>query len=249
MQNEIARLSREWETLGRVDPRFAVLVDNDKRGGGWDDASFFRTGQNVVDATLDFVRSVGASPVRNDRALDFGCGVGRLSRALAEHFHRVDGVDIAGSMVAEAEAGNPAKDRIAFHVNAESDLRLFESDTFDLVFSFITLQHIPPRLALSYIREFVRVAAPGGTVVFQAPYRVNHPGWKYYVDVALPGLAAAYRGLRYGAATHTELNTLDAADVTQALTEAGAVIMRVEAGRPNDCPGWLSALYVARVPA
>jgi SAM-dependent methyltransferase len=247
MQNDIDRLSRQWEKLGRVDPRWAVLADNDRRNGGWDDASFFRTGREVVSDSLDFVRAIGASPARTNRALDFGCGVGRLSRALAEHFDRVDGVDVAASMVAQAEASNPAQDRISFHVNAESDLRLFANDTFDLVFSFITLQHIPTPLALSYVREFVRVTARGGTVVFQAPYRANNPGWKHYVDAALPGLTAAYRGVRYGAATHNDVYTHDAAEVTEALTEAGATIVRVQAGRPDDCAGWLSALYVARV--
>jgi SAM-dependent methyltransferase len=249
MQNDLARLSRDWETLGRLDPRWAVLADNDKRGGGWDDASFFGTGRTVVRETLDFVQSVGANPARTARALDFGCGVGRLSRALSDHFDRVDGVDIAASMVAQAEAANAGREQIAFHVNTETDLRLFADDTFDLVFSYITLQHIPTPLALSYIREFVRVAAPGGTVVFQAPYRTNNPGWKYYVDSALPGLAAAYRGVRYGAATHNDVYTHDSAEVTEALTEAGATIARVQANRPGDCPGWVSALYIARIPA
>jgi SAM-dependent methyltransferase len=248
MQNDLARLSRQWETLGRVDPRWAVLADNEKRGGGWDDASFFGTGRQVVGDTLKFVGLAGGNPARFDSALDFGCGVGRLSLALAEHFNRVTGVDIAASMVAHAEAANPASDRISFHVNAEPDLRLFASDTFDLVFSFITLQHIPTPKALAYIGEFVRVARPGGSIVFQAPYRANNPGWKHYVDAALPGLTAAYRGVRYGAATHNDVYVHDAAQIADVLTAAGASIIRVQAGRAHDCAGWLSALYVARIP-
>lgn len=248
MQNDLARLSRDWENLGKLDARWGVLADNEKRGGGWDDASFFATGREVVGDIVRFVDSLGALPRRTHRALDFGCGVGRLSRALADHFSRVDGVDIAASMIAQAEASNPAHDRLSFHHNPESDLRLFADNSFDLVFSYIVLQHIPTPLAVSYIREFVRVAAPGGTVVFQAPYRLNNPGWKYYVDSALPGLTAAYRGIRYGAATHNDVYTHDAAEVTEALTDAGATITRVQANRPNDCPGWISALYVARIP-
>jgi SAM-dependent methyltransferase len=248
IQNDLARLSRDWETLGRLDARWGVLADNEKRGGGWDDASFFGSGRQVVGEILDIVREAGGSPARTNRALDFGCGVGRLSRALTEYFSRVDGVDVAASMIAQAEASNPAHDRISFHHNPESDLRLFGDNTFDLVFSFIVLQHIPTPLALSYVREFVRVAAPGATIVFQAPYRTNNPGWKHYVDAKLPALTAAYRGMRYGAATHNDVYTHDAAEVTDALTAAGATIARVQSGRPNDCAGWLSALYVARIP-
>ena len=248
MQDDLARVAEQWEAHGRADPRWAVLSDNEKRGGKWDDVSFYATGRALVGETLAFVRSAGLYPVKQTRALDFGCGVGRLSMALADHFERVDGVDVAPSMVAQAEAANRDRDRIKFHANIESDLRLFPNETFDLVFSYITLQHIPPSLALSYVREFVRVAAPGGTIVFQAPYRTNHPGWKHYVDAALPGLVTSYRRVRYGAAVRNDVFTLDAAEVTEALTEAGATVARVQAGRPVDCPGWLSALYLAKKP-
>src|SRR5690606_5197313 len=46
--------------------------------------------------------------------------------------------------------------------------------TFDLVFSTLTLQHLPPRVALRYVTEFGRVLRPGGLALFQAasrPYR------------------------------------------------------------------------------
>ena len=246
MQDDLARIAKQWEAHGKTDPRWAVLSDNDKRGGLWDDASFYATGRTLIAETLGLVRSAGAFPVRQARALDFGCGVGRLSTALAEHFGHVDGVDIAPSMIAEAVAGNRAPDRIAYHVNVRDDLALFPADSFDLVHSFITLQHIPTPLVRAYVREFVRVAAPGGTIVFQAPHRTHHPGWKHYVDKSLPRLAMLYRKLRYGAATRNDVYAHDAAEVVDTLTDAGATVARVHAGRERDCPGWLSALYIAR---
>jgi SAM-dependent methyltransferase len=247
-QHELAQVAEQWESLGRADARWGVLADNAKRGGKWDDVSFYATGRTTVEEILAFVRDVHEYPSRRNRALDFGCGVGRLSLALAEHFDRVDGVDVAPSMVAQAEAANPHGDRVKFHANIRSDLALFETGSFDLVFSYIVLQHIPVALALSYVREFVRVCAPGGTIVFQVPYRANHPGWKHYVDAAFPSLVTSYRRVRYGTGARNDVFTHDAADVAEALTEAGATIARVQAGRPNDCPGWLSALYIAKKP-
>jgi SAM-dependent methyltransferase len=246
MQNDLAKVAEQWEAHGRTDPRWAVLSENGKRGGGWDDASFYATGRTLVADTLAFVRSVGAYPAEQERALDFGCGVGRLSVALAGHFRRVDGVDVAPSMIAHAEASNPDRDRIAYHANIRGDLGLFPTDSFNLVFSFITLQHIPTHLALSYVREFVRVAALGGTIVFQAPHRTDHPGWKHYVDAAFPRLSVSYRKVRYGTATQNDVYVHDAAEVVEALSDAGAAVQRVQAGRADDCRGWLSALYVAQ---
>ena len=246
MQDDLARIAKQWESHGKTDPRWAVLSDNDKRGGLWDDASFYATGRTLIAETLGLVRAAGAFPARADRALDFGCGVGRLSTALAEHFAHVDGVDIAPSMIAEAVAGNRFPGRIEYHINVRDDLALFPTDSFDLVHSFITLQHIPTSLVRAYVREFVRVAAPGGTIVFQAPHRTHHPGWKHYVDKSLPRLAMAYRKLRYGAATRNDVYAHDAAEIVETLTAAGATVARVHAGREADCPGWLSALYIAR---
>jgi SAM-dependent methyltransferase len=246
MQDDLAKIAKQWESHGKTDPRWAVLSDNDKRGGLWDDASFYATGRAQIAESLDLVRAAGAVPVRRDRALDFGCGVGRLATALAEHFDRVDGVDIAPSMIAEAVAGNRFPGRVEYHVNVADDLALFPTDSFDLVHSFITLQHIPAPLVRRYVREFVRVAAPGGTIVFQAPHRTHHPGWKHYVDKSFPRLAMLYRKFRYGAATRNDVYAHDAAEIVDTLTAAGATVARVHAGRERDCPGWLSALYIAR---
>jgi hypothetical protein len=55
-----------------------------------------------------------------------------------------------------------------------------------------------------------------------------------------------YRKLRYGAATRNDVYAHDAADLVDTLTEAGTTVARVHAGRELDCPGWLSALYIAR---
>ena len=56
-------------------------------------------------------------------------------------------------------------------------LRLFPDQHFDFIYSHITLQHIEPKLSARYIREFVRVLAPGGVLIFQLPFeRIAAPG-------------------------------------------------------------------------
>jgi SAM-dependent methyltransferase len=102
--------------------------------------------------------------------LDFGCGVGRLTLALAAHFDDVHGVDISAAMIERARAmadgvGNPP----TYHHNRHPDLRDLDDDTFALVVTFIVLQHMPARDAMAYVREFVRILRPGGIAVFQMP--------------------------------------------------------------------------------
>jgi SAM-dependent methyltransferase len=157
---------KNWDALGKDDPLWVVLTDPTKKGGKWDPAEFFNTGRVEIDGVLADLAKLGTQ-VEKGRALDFGCGVGRLSQALAAHFAEVHGVDISPSMVGHANRFNRFPERCSFHINPHSDLRLFPADHFDFIYSNIVLQHIEPRFSKEYIREFVRVLKPGGVAVFQ----------------------------------------------------------------------------------
>ena len=92
---------------------------------------------------------------------------GRTStQALAAQFERADGVDISETMVVLARDHNRHRERCYYHVNGQPDLALFADGSFDFVLSKIVLQHNPPAVAEAYIREFVRVLAPGGVADF-----------------------------------------------------------------------------------
>lgn len=162
----LSDLQRNWNGLAKEDAFRAVLTS----GGHvpWDRETFFRTGIEEIGAVLTRVRAAGI-PHATGRALDFGCGLGRLTQALARHFDRVDGVDIAENMLTQARALNPFGDRCAFHLNDRDDLALFPDSVFDFVYSTITLQHMEPRYSRRYIEEFFRVVRPGGAVMFQIP--------------------------------------------------------------------------------
>ena len=87
-------LAAHWTRLGEADPLWAVSVAPGTRGGRWDVEEFFATGRREVDAALGRAAEFGLRP-RRGRALDFGCGVGRLSAALARHADELVVVDIA----------------------------------------------------------------------------------------------------------------------------------------------------------
>ncbi len=174
-----------YEKLGREDPLYAVLSLKGCRYNRWDIKEFFETGRRHVGEVLQYADRLGLR-LGFSRALDFGCGVGRLSQALAERFQEVVGVDIAESMVAKAREFNRHGSRVQYVVHANDDLSCFEDRMFDLVYSVITLQHIPPEAAAAYIREFFRVLRPGGVALFQVPcgrrYRPGSLGaWAYRV--------------------------------------------------------------------
>jgi len=157
-----------YEGLGAEDPFYAVLSLEGKGGGKWDRDELFETGKREIADALAHVEGQGLSPARH-AALDFGCGVGRLTQALGEHFERVVGVDISSSMVACAEENNQLGDRCEYVLNQTDHLKVFPDESFDFVYSNIALQHSPPQASAAYIAEFVRLLRPNGVALFHIP--------------------------------------------------------------------------------
>ncbi|MFG2011854.1 class I SAM-dependent methyltransferase [Micromonospora sp. NPDC048868] len=159
---------RDWTTLGAEDPLWAVLVQPGKRGGRWDVEEFLATGRADVEETVRWLGELDL-PTRWERALDFGCGVGRLSQALAAHAEEVVAVDIAPPMLDAARRLDRSGGRIRFVLNDAADLSQFPDGHFDLVYSALVLQHLPRPVIDGYLAEFLRVLRPGGIAVVGLP--------------------------------------------------------------------------------
>ncbi|HYX51234.1 MAG TPA: class I SAM-dependent methyltransferase [Ktedonobacteraceae bacterium] len=165
----LERHRQDWEELANLDPLWAVLTRPEGQFGNWDLTKFFHTGENEILQIMRVAASFG-KPIARKRALDFGCGVGRLSRALSQYFDFVDAVDISDSMINKAVELNTAIPNCQFHLNSHGDLRMFAAEHFDMVCSKIVLQHLPSEaLIRSYLAEFIRILKPGGLLTFQLP--------------------------------------------------------------------------------
>jgi SAM-dependent methyltransferase len=123
---------------------------------------------------MEFIDSLPMKLARR-RALDFGCGVGRLTQALCKYFQHCIGVDIAPSMIELARKFNRYGDRCEYRENPFDDLHEFDNDQFDFIYSNIVLQHMEPRYSERYVQEFVRVLSPEGLAVFQIPAKPSAP--------------------------------------------------------------------------
>ncbi len=165
---ELTELRQQWNRLAQRDPFWAILTRDDKRDGGWTPGELFADGIREIDGILRFARHFGIALDRR-RALDFGCGAGRLTQALCAHFDSCDGVDISSAMLALARQHNRYPERCHYHLNENSELRLFPDGAFSFICSFLVLQHVPKPSARDYVREFLRLLAPGGLLVFQVP--------------------------------------------------------------------------------
>lgn len=221
----VAAPQREWEDLARLDPLWGILSAPQKQFGKWDLAEFFASGGKEIDALMV---SCGFHRGDNGSALDFGCGVGRLSKALVPYFGRVYGVDISEEMVRLARTYTP---EATFFVNQSDNLKLFQDNVLDFIYSNIVLQHQPTgELAKAYIREFVRVVRPKGLVVFQMPYKLGlrhaaQPRRRLYVILRKVGISP---GFIYNKLHLDPMRTisLTSEDVEATVSGAGARLLR-----------------------
>lgn len=158
---------QDWEDLADLDLYWSILSDPRKQFGGWRVDEFFHSGEAEVDRLRGKVERLGV-PLLRSAALDFGCGAGRVTRALAKHFKEVVGVDISARMIDAARELNDDVPNCTFVLNRSDDLGIFEAGSFDLVYTSNVLQHLPSRaIILATISELVRTLAPGGLLIFQ----------------------------------------------------------------------------------
>jgi ubiquinone/menaquinone biosynthesis C-methylase UbiE len=162
--SRLSGLQRDWESLAQRDALGAILTDESKAGGKWDVTQFMATGDAEIETVLQHLQSRGLQPDPRGTVLDFGCGVGRLTQALARRFRSCVGVDISQEMIVQANALNHYG-HCRYVVSTTPQLPLAD-ESCSLIYSNLVLQHMARRFAVSYLREFTRVLAPGGLLVF-----------------------------------------------------------------------------------
>ena len=110
----------------------------------------------------------GANP-RARRALEIGCGPGRLMKPLSSDFGEIHGVDVSDEMIAIARERLAPIAHAHPHVGSGADLRQFADESFDFIYSYAVFQHIPSKaVVMSYLADAARVLKPGGLMRFQA---------------------------------------------------------------------------------
>ncbi len=157
-------MRRDWDTRAAKDAFYYIATWRKD----WDVSGFLESGeddyQRLVAPVLDRFDFVP----QGKRALELGCGAGRMTSAFVRQFAHVTAVDISAEMLERAKQMLPNVKNVAWkHSNGE-DLRDTEDESIDFVFSYLVLQHLPDeKLVKDYIREMLRVLKPSGICLFQ----------------------------------------------------------------------------------
>jgi SAM-dependent methyltransferase len=231
------RSADDWNALGEAEPFFAVLTDERflrERMSEEDREAFFASGEEDIAHLFDLIAQPDFAP---KSALDFGCGVGRLTRALTKRVARVAGVDVAPSMLRIARENVP---QTTFSVE-------IPDERFDLIISLIVFQHIPVRRGEALLDELLRHLSDDGVAALQFTFR--RPGsilrrLARTIRGRVPlvhRIAQRMRGER--PMSYMQMNEYDLGRVTAILQRHGCEESRVI---PTDHGGIKGAILVAR---
>lgn len=160
----------------RADEDAFFFVDNRLQYGQPDLERFWSDGVEDLDRLLGVL---GVSLHSSDQVLEIGCGVGRLTRAIAGQVAGVYALDVSERMLDQARTHNGSLENVVWLLGDGSTLAAVDSESVDACVSHVVFQHIPnPAITLGYVREIGRVLRPGGWAAFQISNdsKVHVPG-------------------------------------------------------------------------
>jgi len=211
----------DWRELGQSQPYWGVLRHPDFRTENITPErieAFYASGPVYIDQiAANLARLTGSPP--SGRALDFGCGVGRLAEAMTAYASQVTGLDISPGMLALARARNGK----ATYVDQAPD------GPFDWINSFIVFQHIPPARGEAILEDLLSRLAPNGAVSLHfTVWRDKDKEWPVQPEAAAPsGLRRLFRTQRVRHAVmnlpvgHIHMFDYDLSRIVRLLNRAG----------------------------
>jgi SAM-dependent methyltransferase len=153
-----------WDERARENA--AYFVDNRLDYSSPEMEAFWAEGPQIVDDCLGRAGAPAIEPHHD--VVEIGCGIGRLTRPLAERARSVRALDVSAEMLRRAREALPDAHNVEWVHGDGVSLAGIADASADVVFSHVVFQHIPdPQVTLGYVREMGRVLRPGGWSAFQ----------------------------------------------------------------------------------
>jgi 2-polyprenyl-3-methyl-5-hydroxy-6-metoxy-1,4-benzoquinol methylase len=170
MDRLFQRTTAQWSRLSEAEPHWSVLAQDAYRRERLvpdSEAQFYETGRGNAEL-LEIFEGRTRTRLSRGACLELGCGLGRITRFLADRFESVIGADVSA---ANLKLCRQRLDREGI-TNVElihlRDLaQLADLPGFDVFFSVIVLQHNSPPVQKAMLEAILSKVQPGGGCLFQ----------------------------------------------------------------------------------
>ena len=126
---------RDWDQRAQHHARFWIATEHYQT-----EEVFAKSGQDTAQTLL---KSLTGFHQPSWKVLDIGCSLGRVLKPLAKHFHALVGIDVSSTMIAQSKAWLSEYPHVTTFETSGMDLREFQDQSFNLVYSYVAFQHMP----------------------------------------------------------------------------------------------------------
>lgn len=150
-----------WDRAARSNAAWYIATRYERESD-----EFFQQGSDETDHLL---AHCGITLHKDQDVLEIGCGVGRMTRRLCKLSRHVTAVDVSPEMLRRCEKNLAGFSNVTcMLVPGDGTLPGIDDRSIDVVFSYITLQHVPTRESqTAYLREAARVTRDDGRLAIQ----------------------------------------------------------------------------------
>ncbi len=165
---------KAWKAYGATNPYYGVLAHDaflDDALNAKTKAAFFTSGKNYVSTVWDLIETHFEPNFKPTRALDFGCGTGRLVLPLAAKAKEATGIDVSQDMLNEAMANASEQqiENVGFMLSHDW-IEQYKPGNYDFVNSYIVLQHLNESRGLFFFEKLVEAVSENGIGALQITF-------------------------------------------------------------------------------
>jgi ubiquinone/menaquinone biosynthesis C-methylase UbiE len=182
LQDLVHEMKRDWDERARQNAKWFIDKARQQRAVRMQpsDKQFEETGKLEVSRLVlaDLAMLTSGQDPKSMRILEIGCGIGRMTRELANIFGEVHATDVSAEMIKQARARLEGLSNVRLYETNGLDFAELPSGYFDLVFSAYVFQHVPSEDVIrANIMDAYRVLKPGGVLKFQTNSITSFDFW------------------------------------------------------------------------
>ena len=165
---------KAWISFGKNNAYYGVITDDKYLDQNLTEEAydqFFTSGYKYVEDVFTLINKYYGLDEAPTRVLDFGCGTGRLAIPFAKKAVEVIGLDVSTQMLKEAEknAKKYQMENVRF-LQSDDRLSAVKDQKFDLINSYIVLQHINTKRGEKIVENLISMLKQGGIGVLHLTY-------------------------------------------------------------------------------
>lgn len=220
------KVQATWAHLGREKPHYSVVTDKRflPQSFGEHGESFWMSGEQEAEVAQRMRQRHDRRDASSLTCVEYGCGVGRVTMALARRFARVVAYDISPAHLglARDRCASVKVDNVHFVDGGNSVVA--DLARCDFFYSRIVFQHNPPPLIAVLVDAALRALKPRGIAIFQLPVYAH--GYGFDLE----------KWLAHEAALDMEMHVLPQEHVFARVATAGCELLEVREDNATGAP-------------